>query len=410
MKIFCYKVLHFPAVAAAIIVVALLSSAMITPSAACNGISTPEIALSELHSGCHVDSRSRHPDCVAAMHRYCLRVTYPTPRRSIGISREHTNYRIGLSCITSHWNGNVLVHELRRFHGGCQLHGSQGSHCLAATHRFCTGRFGNDFAGISQEVGPNFFKVNCFRTARKENVRLGVLTALHSGCTFPNSYSPACFAAASRWCHQYFGFSGGITQEVNRSIMTVACYNADYSGDAFTIRINDFYRAMNQVREVCDLTFNLTQGQVLETSTHVLKSVVYDNRYSNTKLQSSFKFSKEMTETSSFKISASPTKNIEHLLNFGLPTVKNGTMSLGTAQGIHFYTRRETSRTKNYSLTSTVEVPRYTRLLKEARVTSTKIQVPWSARIVNGLGRIVPISGTWYGVSTHDLKIKQNNF
>ena len=86
----------------------------------CNGISAPEATLPELHSSCNSHAVTRSSGCYAAYHRYCnSRTTYPTSRQSIGVSREHSNNRVGLSCIRAHWKGNVMIGELRVIHRGC---------------------------------------------------------------------------------------------------------------------------------------------------------------------------------------------------------------------------------------------------------------------------------------------------
>lgn len=53
-------------------------------------------------------------------------------------------------------------------------------------------------------------------------------------------------------------------------VINVACYNADYSGHAFTVYINDYYEAKNERSEMCDLRFDITQGEILESSPDVL--------------------------------------------------------------------------------------------------------------------------------------------
>ena len=115
---------------------------------------------------------------------------------TLGVSREHTNGRIGMSCIRSKWSGNVPVSTLQRYHGGCNAGKSQHRDCLAAIHRYCMATLGgNRFAGTSLEVpSSSTLYVKCFETPCKEHVRNDVLAAQHSGCTFPNSDSDNCYA------------------------------------------------------------------------------------------------------------------------------------------------------------------------------------------------------------------------
>lgn len=57
--------------------------------------------------------------------------------------------------------------------------GSQGRHCLTATHHFCKDALGSDdsAAGTSQKVNDlfNAFYVQCFRSPHKERIHHGVL-------------------------------------------------------------------------------------------------------------------------------------------------------------------------------------------------------------------------------------------
>lgn len=192
------------------------------------GVSAAGVTLSQLHGGCNSAHKNRSPDCVAAMHRFCLRMTYHG-YYPIGVSREVGTSDIAVSCIFGVWYGDVSISTLRRFHGECTLYKSQDKDCLAATHRYCVGRFGANYAGTVQEVGNGVFGVGCFYAALVRDVGWVTLTRKHGGCVFPRSDSADCYAAASRWCNSQ-GYAGGITQEVNRAIVTVACYWSYFSG------------------------------------------------------------------------------------------------------------------------------------------------------------------------------------
>ena len=76
---------------------ALLTGTHMYSETACN-ISPPEITLIELHSGCHGSAKTRYPECVAAMHRYCQKTDYSTNKNHlIGISRENTDKFVSMS-------------------------------------------------------------------------------------------------------------------------------------------------------------------------------------------------------------------------------------------------------------------------------------------------------------------------
>ena len=208
--------------------ISLIALMIATCSAKCF---VPEPTLVELHSGCNTVARSRHQDCVAAIHRYCEKMSDPCITYPIGISREHTDSVVGISCIAAEWAGKVLISELSEIKPECQQIESQNRNCLAAIHRYCKNRLGNDYAGLSQEAEIGKFFVGCFKSTLKENVPFSTMTELHPDCQFPaNSDGPQCFAAASRFCVQK-GFSGGVTQEVGESEVYVACYNGVINTD-----------------------------------------------------------------------------------------------------------------------------------------------------------------------------------
>lgn len=382
----------------------------------CNGISAPEATLPELHSSCNSHAVTRSSGCYAAYHRYCnSRTTYPTSRQSIGVSREHSNNRVGLSCIRAHWKGNVMIGELRVIHRGCNsVQRAQYRDCLSAIHRYCRNRFGQDFSGISQEVPRvDHLYIGCFRAAFKEYVPVSFMRSLHGRCTLPNSESDNCFAAASRFCVRYHGLSGGITQQVNSTIMLVACYDADYSQNAYLGRTTDYYQDRREAVEVCSVEFNTTAGSIVQSETEVLKAVTYDNSGSFAPLKSTFTVSQDVTETSRFQFERPSTLTLSSqaasAFSTKVPFVETGKISLSHFNTATFGSTRETSFTKTCSHSSEVVVQPPLRMVKEASVTRASLEVPWTAVVKTGLGRLAHISGTWYGVSAHDFRVTQRN-
>ena len=379
-------------------------------------VSVPEITLSELHEGCYTDGRSRHPDCLAAMHRFCNRVIYPTQIHTIGISREHINERIGMSCVKASWYGDVLVSDLQKYHAGCTLFKSQHRDCLSAIHRYCIDRLHSNYAaGISQEVGTNVLGIGCFIAIHVEDVMHSVLTNLHPDCIFPNSDSHRCFAAASRFCGEYFGYSGGITQEVNGDIMTVACYNAEFSGDVFTKRIADFYEAVKVVDKICSLNFMLAKGEILETKDVVVAEECFDNRESDVEMSDVFAVSKSITLSNKFdhnqhrfEIGADTT------FKTGLPVVyvkiHSGTVdSVGFGEAENISLTKEKLETLTFGTGSDVKIPAGKAITKSAIIKRADLKFPWNAKIVNKHGTIYTIDGVWYGQYAIHLRYVESN-
>lgn len=370
--------------------------------------SAPEIVLSELHSGCSSNAKSRYPECVAAMHHFCNRVTYP-PRAAgekIGISREHRDQRIGTSCVQAHWSGDVSIAELQRHHYGCTIHKSQHKDCLAAIHRYCVAKFGQTFAGMSQEVGNGVLGVRCFRSTRKESVSAAVLRSHHQWCTYPNSDSDTCFAAVNRWCNG-FSYSGGITQEVGHQRMTVACYNAEFSNDVFVKRISDFYAAQQRIN-ICNVRFTVNQGRVLHSGPELLLVKMYDNSGSSVALTGKFELSKTITETNSFTHQHQVTLGVDAQVSVNLPFVSAGIIvSSSSSRSVSL--TRENSKDVTYTYSSSVNVPPGHAIVKRATITRATLSVPWTGTVVNGLGAVKSISGQWTGIDTYNLRVVQTD-
>ena len=386
----------------------IILAAMANCSLSCQ-VSAPEVVLSELHSGCNTNRRSRHPDCVAAMHRFCNRVTYPPTLAGtkMGISREHANQRIGMSCLQAHWGGDVSISELQRHYGGCTLQKSQHRDCLSAIHRYCRSRFGSAFAGMSQEVGSGVLGVRCFRSTRKESISATTLQLHHPWCTYPNSDTDDCFAAANRWCNS-FGYSGGITQEVGNSRMTVACYNAQFSNDVFVQRISDFYTAQRRINNICNVSFSISQGRITQSSSELLSTQVYNNIDSSVPKTSTFDVSERITETNRFTHGHQFTFGGNTQVSVQLPYVSaSGTISSSPTRQVSF--TRENSKTVTYTHRSSVTVPPGHAILKTAKITRASLNVPWTGRVVNGLGAVKTIHGRWNGVDTYNLQIVQRD-
>ena len=304
------------------------------------------------------------------------------------MSREHGNGRIVMSCVHSHWSGNVPISTLRGYHASCNSWTlSQHRDCLAAIHRYCKATLGSNFAGTSQEVpSSNSLYVKCFESSRKEHVSHAVLRAKHGGCRYPHSHSDNCYAAASRWCVSV-GHSGGITQEVNEVGITVACYRAEFSNDAFVTRSNDFYIWEFRVAQICSFDFDVANGTILSQTAQFLKTETYDNRASSIALRGSFQVSKNVAESSSFTHSHSYTIGTNISISVRIPFFGGGSdirQSSSSTTGVSL--TRQSMRSTSYTTQSQVEVPAGEGIVKEAIVQRANLEVPWSARIINALG------------------------
>lgn len=197
-------------------------------------VSHAEQTLIQLHGGCNTVEKSRNPDCVAAMHRYCSN----SGRGGGGVSQEVGRGVFGVACFNPTWYGDVPLNDLTNLHGDCNNLGqSQSGACVAAVHRWCS-QTGKGEGGIVQEVGNGVFGVACFAPQSYQDVALTTLQSEHGECnSLDRSQSGACVAAMHRWCEKSGQGTAGFSQEVGQGVFGVACFNSTWYGDVRVIPI-----------------------------------------------------------------------------------------------------------------------------------------------------------------------------
>ena len=251
--------------------------------------------------------------------------------------------------------------------------------------------------------------MKCFETPRKEHMRLDVLAARHSSCTFPNSDSDYCYAAASHWCVS-LGYSGGITQEVNTNEMTVACYKAEFSGVIFTSRISDYYLADRRVAQICSFNFDIDHGTLVSQTSQILKREAYDNRASSVPLHGSFQISKQIIEESSFIHNHTFTIGNDILISVRFPFFdESNSMVLSGSATSGVSLTRDMRKTSSYSFELPVEVPAGEGIIRKATLQRATLFVPWNATVINGVGVATTIGGQWRGVNAFNLQVMQED-
>lgn len=395
----------------------LICTLTMTSAAKDCDISAPHISLSELHRGCNSNRKSRHPDCVWAMNRFCSKISgFPFYSTTLGVSREHRNGVIDMSCIRSLWSGNVEISALQRYHGPCSKSKSQHRDCLAAIHRWCTATIADIYegkytaGGMSQGVPQsNSLDIACFKTPRKERVRWSVLAKLHSPCNIRGSPSDSdnCFAAASRWCVQR-GHSGGITQEVNNRGVMIACYDAEFSNSEFIARDSNYYDAQTVTKQIC-VDFDIGSGTVSSLQPLIIKEETYDNRDSTVALEQTFEVSHEVVETNSFTHSESLTIGAEASFSANLPfDAGSASLTISTSVTTGLSLTKENTKTVKFVQTSPVNVPPGKAVIRRAMLQKENIAVPYTGKIIDGLGGSFTTRGTWNSIS-YNLKVEQED-
>ena len=253
--------------------------------------------------------------------------------------------------------------------------------------------------------------MKCFESSRTEDLLYSVLQEHTRTCASSNSASDHCFSAASSWCALQ-GYSGGITQGPsprNNQKVRVACYNAEFSNHAYIAKTNDYFLDERTVDRVCSLDFNVDQGQILSQTPLVLKMEMYDNRASSVPLRTTFQISKMITLRSSFTFTNSLQFKAAASLIVNIPFVGSGKIETSASNTMTVSLTDETLRTELISQESPVEVPAGKGINVEAVVQSAILDVPWSAKVVNGLGATSTTGGTWTGVDAFQVNVEQRD-
>ena len=384
-------------------------------------VSAPQVALSELDAGCDASTKSRSPECVAAIHNFCIDLTLPPNKVDItrtptGVSRGHSADKIDVSCILTEWVGRDTLQELQRYNSGCTStagQNSQSPNCLSAIQQHCQATLGGQrYAGISQVIESSFsLYVKCFKSSRNEDLLYSILQEHNRACASTNSASDDCFSAASGWCVQQ-GYSGGITQgasPLNDQKVRVSCYNAEFSNHVYMTKTNDYFLDERTVDRVCSLDFIVDQGTILSQTPVLLKMEMYDNRASSVPLRTTFQTSKTITLRSSFTHSSNFRFTASASLTVNIPFVGNGKVETSVTQSDTVSLTTERLSTASFSVESPVEVPAGRGINVEAVVQSASLDVPWSAKVVNRLGATSTIGGTWRGVDAFGVDVEQKD-
>uniref|UniRef100_A0A1I8GJ05 Aerolysin-like protein n=1 Tax=Macrostomum lignano TaxID=282301 RepID=A0A1I8GJ05_9PLAT len=315
--------------------------------------SAPEVALSDLSSLCNtnLDYFDVH-GCLGAVVDYCNRVTVPG-KRLIGTITNVANGIVSVACregfdpVAFH-AGRLWELALKYCKGvfGCNQGGADN---------YCRWTHGSEYTGLFYYRGDYLVYV-CLKQARREWVPVSVLTELDADCIKSDMVRRyGCIKAASKFCQRFFGHAGGISVPDD------------------------------------------------------LKVETYDNRRSSVELRDSFTISRSVTTASSFSHSHSLSVGTEISVKAGIPFVGESGIKVSSSYTAQFSLTKTNSRTTQYSQTSEVVVPPGHAIRKKASITHSKMDVPWRAEAVNGLGKAVTLTGTWTGVDVSDVRVTQED-
>ena len=202
---------------------------LVIPTAAiieCHNNGCPDKKLHLYLGGCNSVQKSRSPDCVAAMHRFC------NDKCSWcgGVSRELGDNVFGVICFESN-SHYVSIQELQTYNSLCHVGISQSNDCISAIHHWCEASgFGR--VGIAQEVEDDRLFLRCFEATWYGTVNIHDLRNQHGGCNNVSKGSNAnCVAAIHRWCSANGWGSHGLAQDFGNGVISVACFDSFWHGN-----------------------------------------------------------------------------------------------------------------------------------------------------------------------------------
>lgn len=301
------------------------------------------------------------------------------------------------------WTGPVAQSKLQSFVGSCKDLSSYA--CTSAAARYCE-TIGAG-TGYATEKSGDTFTVKCFKPTWSKDVAHSVLdnkVGITNVCKVAGIAS--CWSAASRFCED-LGYTGGIVVERIDAVAGVRCYNG-FRQDVFFTRNTAFYKASMSANEVCSLTWTIDQAKILSKTPDVLKSQTYKNP-SSVVLYDSFSVSETRTDTSTFSYSGSITLGLSTSVKVGIPLLSSGTVNVSSSITATTSWGTQQSIARTFTSTNSVEVPAKHSIQITASVTNAKLDVPWTASVVTGLGSRKTISGTWAGTSVTDMKVTQKD-
>lgn len=162
---------------------------------------------------------------------------------------------------------------------------------------------------------------------------------------------------------------------------------------------------------ILEFYWNLDNARIINSAPDIIETQHYDNSGSSIPLKSSFNIAKEITNQSSFSHEHGFEVTVGATLKFkaGIPIVAETEASTKIeASTSHDWKFGEQNSTKqSYSHTSAVEVPPRKHIQLIAQITKSTLDVPYRAKIRAADGTTAWIEGTWNGVATANLVVRQ---
>lgn len=195
-----------------------------------DGLSIELVALSwadlqDQHASCDPDTTGVSGPCGAATHRLCAARGCDLVTGMGLLARDLVDETAAIACFDGtqaevRW---TTFTELGSFHEYCVWDDPITADCNASIHRYCAAHgYGSGYGPI--EHSGDTAVVACTAAAENHTVDYDALTALQSGCSWPDERnSDACKLAMHQWCVSEGYATGFGPQENWDNLAVVAC-------------------------------------------------------------------------------------------------------------------------------------------------------------------------------------------
>jgi len=172
-----------------------------------------------------------------------------------------------------------------------------------------------------------------------------------------------------------------------------------------------WFAKSRSVAAILEFYWNIDQQKIIATMPDVIAEQTYDNRESDSPLEDEFIFTKEISNTSTFSREHGFDVTIGASTTFkaGVPFIASSktTVSVEASTSHTWKFGEENTTTQTYQHRSSVKVPPRGHMQKTGSVTRGNISVGYRAKIRTADGSTAWIEGTWNGLSTVSLVVKQ---
>lgn len=173
----------------------------------------------------------------------------------------------------------------------------------------------------------------------------------------------------------------------------------------------EWFAKSRTVAAILEFYWNINQQKVVATMPEVIQTQTYDNRDSDTEMPDEFTISKEVVNTSTFSHDHSLDVSIGVATKFkaGIPFLAKNetTVEINTSTSNTWSFGEENQTKQAWQHRTPVKIPPRGHIQRTATVTRGNMDVAYRAKIRAADGTISWIEGTWSGVSTVNLIVKQ---